>query len=520
MNRFCAIRGADKPNFDACSAGGGHRKFWSDQERVNMEGVPISAEYEKLAGISRQARARVADVEREIDATEDGDDRKNGLSLLDAKTYAMLLYCQNVVGMMHDSILGTWRADEQHPINKRLAVLRLVLERIFPMEKKLSYQIDRLRRVAADASRASKSLQPSNIKMMLRPKPSELVEGGAWSDRNGQNAADHEDDYEAMTAAAGRLPSANEDDEDTASHDADDATRDFESSGNASAKYYQPPKLAAVTFDDAQDKAQLKRDRERERAKQRVRQSESVRDLLMQMSDRPDEVRNFEDDDALAAVRREDMERERYEEENFVRLTMTKKEKKARREKLRNAASRNDAFGGDDLGDLLQLAERSREAVDAERREREERMRQLERIEAGTEAPMSAKRRKLIALGPEPSRRAARTESIVLGDTNDDSGSDIEDDIRGGGRGFSMGMDSDDEAGDARRSRRSPIGFRGRGRGRTGFSSGGRRGGGFSSAGRGGGRGGSRGGGRGGGRGGSRGGGRGRGGGFARRSRA
>jgi hypothetical protein len=86
---------------------------------------------------------------------------------------------------------------------------------------------------------------------------------------------------------------------------------------------YKPPQLAAVSYDDSR----VSRDRRKE-ASLKVKGSRDrlLKDLREEFSTQPDEIRLVEPHED------EDLKRkERYEEEHFVRLPLTKKERQKRK---------------------------------------------------------------------------------------------------------------------------------------------------------------------------------------------
>lgn len=94
---------------------------------------------------------------------------------------------------------------------------------------------------------------------------------------------------------------------------------------------YRPPKLAPVTYDEDLRKSSRK-EKNQSRLVEKASRSRIMRDLMAEMDDRPEEV------DALGGVNegmgfgdsldRHIQEKDKYEENNYVRLAVTRKEKK------------------------------------------------------------------------------------------------------------------------------------------------------------------------------------------------
>jgi U3 small nucleolar ribonucleoprotein protein LCP5 len=94
---------------------------------------------------------------------------------------------------------------------------------------------------------------------------------------------------------------------------------------------YRPPKLAPVTYDEDLRKSS-RQEKNQSRLVEKASRSRIMRDLMAEMDDRPEEV------DALGGVNegmgfgdsldRHIQEKDKYEENNYVRLAVTRKEKK------------------------------------------------------------------------------------------------------------------------------------------------------------------------------------------------
>lgn len=98
---------------------------------------------------------------------------------------------------------------------------------------------------------------------------------------------------------------------------------------------YRPPKLSAVHFED---KDEAKARRKLERAAARAARSEAVLAMQEEFGDAPTEEANI----GTAAQYRDDEEdhRTRFEEDNFIRVTVDKKERKRLR-KLKEGVTHN-----------------------------------------------------------------------------------------------------------------------------------------------------------------------------------
>jgi U3 small nucleolar RNA-associated protein 3 len=122
---------------------------------------------------------------------------------------------------------------------------------------------------------------------------------------------------------------------------------------------YRPPKISAAHFEDREE-AKARKAREKKAAK--ARKSEIVQALREEFDDAPLEMANI----GSAAQYRDDDEdhRTRFEEENFLRLTVNKKER-ARLAKLRRGGGELAFESFEDFGDIDLSADRGMEEAAA-----------------------------------------------------------------------------------------------------------------------------------------------------------
>ncbi|CAJ0891826.1 4289_t:CDS:2 [Entrophospora sp. SA101] len=109
-------------------------------------------------------------------------------------------------------------------------------------------------------------------------------------------------------------------------------TKDNNNSGKKSDEIYKAPKLAPVHFEEKGVKS--KQEKERARILWKASNSRLVQDLMLEYDDRPEESDIIGGLQHPGGVRIRDKvdkvieERNRYEEENFIRLNVSKKEKR------------------------------------------------------------------------------------------------------------------------------------------------------------------------------------------------
>ena len=207
----------------------------------------------------------------------DDQDRSNGLSFLDMKCHLVLDYLINLTYSMILKLSGKSLVDQ--PCIERLMELRTVLEKIRPINKKLSYQIDKLIKMA------SMSEGGSSNPLSFKPNLDNLVN------------KDEEDD------------------------DSDGGDNDKQSKG-----VYMPPRVTAVPYEE-EDKLKKKQDK----ARQRSLNNALLQDLRDEYSEAPEEMRFGRNTNAKAKLQKREEERQKFEEDNFRRLAVTKQDKMMKR---------------------------------------------------------------------------------------------------------------------------------------------------------------------------------------------
>lgn len=273
----------------------------------------------------------------------------------------------------------------------RLNEMKVALDKIRPLEKKMRYQLDRLLAAASSATSFAAGGEESededggavsssanadplsfrpNLEMMGSDDDDDDNEDGQEDSTDGDepsdddNSDDDDEDLRAAKAVA-RAGSSKSSKRSKRGNDSDDD----DGTGKKNA-IYQPPRLAAVPFAE-REKAEEKAERALARQRRRMRQSELLQTLrAADGTDRPEE----EDLDGGAALGKQkeaarrmaerEAEKTKFEEEMMVRLTQSRKEKKARGRMMREeqsnlgaiadlgrlAAGVADAFGGSDDG--------------------------------------------------------------------------------------------------------------------------------------------------------------------------
>eukprot|EP00871_Galdieria_phlegrea_P001333 jgi/Galph1/21/GphlegSOOS_G4810.1 len=246
-----------------------------------------------------------------------------GLNFLELKYHVLLNYCIHISFFMLLKAKGISVKD--HPVIDQLIELRVVMEKMKTLEDKLQYQIRKL----TDAARteenqsASQSIANDNLQNKWKPNPSALVPL-------------HEED--------------SEDEENDESITVEEQTQ-----------VYRPPRIAPVV-DPMEKKKKHAHQVYDESERQHVEVSkENLRDSYMEMEDLPDEMRQgfgVQSPERRQQLMKEEKERQKFEEDNFMRLFTGKKEQKIQRKAYNGS---DDTTGisefGHDFDKLVSMAD-------------------------------------------------------------------------------------------------------------------------------------------------------------------
>jgi len=269
----------------------------------------------------------------------------DGISLLDVKNELLLTYLQNLAFLISLKLRSRSndRAKEiQDDVVKKLVEMRVYLEKgVRPLENRLKYQIDRITRVADDATRKT----TSNSKGPNTKPPNR--EQGSSSDSS-EVESDNEMDTDENEDETAYAPNPNK------------WMRGKTSSTNKPATdvkdgIYRPPKITPVSMPTTQ----TREEREARRPAKSATLDEFVATELSSAPMAQPSIGSTIVEGGRRTKsereRKEEAERREYEESNFVRLpTQSKKE----RAKNRN---RGGGFGGEEwrgLGAGLDRIER------------------------------------------------------------------------------------------------------------------------------------------------------------------
>eukprot|EP00271_Cylindrocystis_brebissonii_P002772 TRINITY_DN13573_c0_g1_i1.p1 TRINITY_DN13573_c0_g1~~TRINITY_DN13573_c0_g1_i1.p1 ORF type:complete len:875 (-),score=338.73 TRINITY_DN13573_c0_g1_i1:369-2879(-) len=251
-----------------------------------------------------------------------------GLSYLEAKHLLLLHYCSAIVFYL--LLRAEGRPVRDHPVIARLVELRLYLEKIRPIDKKLEYQIDKLLK----AGKAAGDTAATDGK------------GGAAAGVGGRGAEQelaHRPHPDMLVSKLDEQPME-----------------------NGTAGVYRPPMMVpAAMEDESKSRDSRSKQRAEREARKRAVRSSFVREMAAELEGRPEEVAAQETMRGASESREMQRERERLqarardEEELFARVPLSRAEKTQLKSLTRN---RNSMAGilddlDDDVGDIVRMEE-------------------------------------------------------------------------------------------------------------------------------------------------------------------
>ncbi|SPC68063.1 related to LCP5 - U3 small nucleolar ribonucleoprotein involved in maturation of 18S rRNA [Ustilago sp. UG-2017b] len=269
----------------------------------------------------------------------------DGISLLTVKNDAMLDYLHHVIAVCINKISGRSLASSssskasssQGPADlvQNLVKLRLMLEKLRPLENRLKYQMDKLLRAAADAD---KEVMLGRSKPATKDKRSKGSDDGSDEDGGASdddlafrpNPSAFMQDKARVSVKSSKSPSNDRRGRSRRGNSSDDSKDPDEEGGKT--VVYRPPKLVPMSYDP--DARSGKKDRS-----SITRNSALLSDLTAGMSSSPYEASSagvgVGGRGRLAAntsARAKALARmEEFEEENLTRLVQSKKDARKRR---------------------------------------------------------------------------------------------------------------------------------------------------------------------------------------------
>ncbi len=282
--------------------------------------------------------------------------KSDGLDFLDVKNGLMISYLIDLVIHIRDKGNG----DQGTMSLNRLNEMKVALDKLRGLDKKLRYQIDKL--LAANTTASEYALGGDNKAslddpLQFRPDPKALDQHGE-EDSSGDDSddADRALHYDKVGEDASAGPKGYKDDDLEAAR----ATLSLAKSKRGRPKeeeddgIYRAPRTTAVPY--AFDQEQKEKEKEK-RTRRRMRATELAQTLRAQYGEAPEQedIRGGSDiGKQRAAARRlaeHEAEKTKYEEDVMVRLPASRKDKKEKRRLMRQEGSNLAAIA--DLGNLV-----------------------------------------------------------------------------------------------------------------------------------------------------------------------
>jgi U3 small nucleolar ribonucleoprotein protein LCP5 len=310
------------------------------------------------------------------------DPSRDSFDFLSVKNSLVVTYLIEYVYRLRQQLLINQRGlDHRLPDDdsnlSRLTEIRITLDKIRGLDKKLRYQIDKLLAAGSHAGsyavpNAAAPEDPLQFRPELQDDDSDL--GSETGRKSGRHVLNHESDGSAvaddddvsdadLAAARATVNQVRNTDSDRRSKVSGKSDRDEEREV-PDGELYRVPRMTAVPYFRNVDReaVEARRAQEREsRLRDRQRASEIAQTLRSQYGEAPEQDDVFgggmELGNHRAAARKlsqKQEEKTRYEEEAMVRLVTTRAEKKEKKQLMR--AEQSNLVAISDLGNLVREA--------------------------------------------------------------------------------------------------------------------------------------------------------------------
>jgi hypothetical protein len=232
------------------------------------------------------------------------------------------------------------------------------MEKMHSLDSKLKYQIDRLLKLSEE------NLSKEDIQTgLLKPHLSSFLGGGGDDEEEDDEDSEVEGRRKKGSTknqqSKGRASaSSDEEDQDSISEGGEEPSDEEDDDG-----LYRPPKLSSTAYPSSSlnDKQKAKKlEKEIEKKRLKLKNSELLESLQEEFTDTPMMSSSSglgKISGGLKQIEEDEAERIAFEEERFVRTTMTRKEKQSIKKRLREA-NKLDNF--DDIGEYEDLEELSK----------------------------------------------------------------------------------------------------------------------------------------------------------------
>ena len=232
----------------------------------------------------------------------------DGIGYLEAKHHLLLSYCQDLVYYLLRKAKGL--SVDGHPVVRSLVEIRLFLEKIRPIDKKMEYQIQKLTN-AADGAAAQDKVPDAEVNVKGRQQG--------------------EDDL------LGYRPNP------------DMMDPKIVSEGQGKDGIYVPPRIGPAAMDDSHSKDAVRKEK---RLLRMATENPYFKEMIDDAADRPEEWKETAGDESkeFMAYMRQREKQEKAEEELFTRAPVTKREKYMEKQMKKQLHGLQGLTDGFDLG--------------------------------------------------------------------------------------------------------------------------------------------------------------------------
>ena len=333
-----------------------------DDNDLNRE-IVGTASSARLGSVQETLQKVESALSDSIDAAEDFSP-DDGLDFLQAKNSLLFTYLIDSVVRLRNNKNQPEQSTNQDDscVVHRLRVTTTALEKMRGLEKKLKYMVDKILSASTDASTfASATDDPLQYRPSSGTSSSGIHDESSSTTSNTSYQKEDDDDPESTT---------NTDDDLAAAQLTVRAARKQTDDSDHPASVYRAPRTVAVPY--ALEKAHKQAEQEK-RERRKLRTSELARTLRSQYGDAPDQddlhggSEMGKQREAARRFAEKQQEKTNYEEEMFVRLQPTRKDKKERKRIMRQEESNLAA-----IADLGNITRDSRLFVDSRTRQEEQ----------------------------------------------------------------------------------------------------------------------------------------------------
>lgn len=327
-----------------------------DLSKVTAAAAVIEEEKPKLREVLEELRARSKGLAEKVatlaaraagEVAEDPGPRDEGASFFAAKQTLLLSYCREVCS--YAAAKATGQAIHGTGVAGRMVELRTVMEKLRPMDRKLKYQTDKLLRLASAGPKSvafSEAGDDEDDPLSFRPRPEAMALRGEEPDGTGEISRNGDSERSGSALAQ---------------------TREGSESG-----LYRVPRLSSVPYDEdgvavPGGGGARRNERRLEKRLDKLRRGEVMETLREEFGEQPETVKAPGNagaagvsENKMKRLLDEDQERLDFEEDHMVRLTVTRKAKKAR------AQMEKDAGRLETIADVGSAADFVRAAKDAD----------------------------------------------------------------------------------------------------------------------------------------------------------